>query len=133
MNKSNRTVLLSLALVFSSGVLVGGFGHWLYTTATVRAMTQRTPEDFRRQYVEEMNHRLKLDPDQLAQLNSVLDDTRAQFRTLKEQHRAEIRQIQKQQTERINSFLRPDQQAEYARMRKEREERMKMRGNGGGC
>lgn len=125
MRRSNLALALSLLVVFASGVVVGVVGdrYLRGTGRTVKAT--RSPEEYRRAYVEEMNRRLKLTPEQLEGLNRILDETREQFRQLREKQRPEIKALQDAQTARINALLTPEQQEEYARMRKEREERRK--------
>ncbi|MFZ5926569.1 MAG: hypothetical protein ACOYX1_03880 [Acidobacteriota bacterium] len=126
MKRSNLTLVLSLLIVFSSGVVVGVVGDRYFGGAQKAAhKAPRTPEDYRRAYVEEMNKRLRLSPDQLRQLNQILDETREQFRQLREKQRPEVRALQEAQTEKINAILSPEQREEYARMRKEREEKRK--------
>lgn len=126
MKKSSWSVAGYLLLVFLSGVLVGGFGHRLYSTNSVRptgpAERQPTrPEDFRKKYVAEMQNRLKLTSSQLEQLNGILDITRERYRELRERSRPEMRQIQQEQVEKIQAILNQDQQKEFAKFREERE------------
>jgi hypothetical protein len=79
------------------------------------------PNDYRKKYVAEAQNRLKLTPDQVQQLNEIMDLTFARFRELHERNRPERRQIHQEQVDKINAILTPDQQREYARMREERE------------
>jgi len=126
MKRSTLTVALSLLAVFASGIVVGVVGD-RYFAQPQRAAQRgpRSPDEYRRAYVEEMSKRLKLTPGQLNQLNQILDETREQFRQLREKQRPEVRALQEKQTERINAILTPEQREEYARMRKEREEKRK--------
>ncbi|MGQ9919389.1 MAG: hypothetical protein ACUVS7_18470 [Bryobacteraceae bacterium] len=125
MRRSNLVLALSLLVVFASGVVVGVVGDRYLRGTNQTAKATRSPEEYRRAYVEEMNRRLKLTPEQLEGLNRILDETREQFRQLREKQRPEIKALQDAQTARINALLTPEQQEEYARMRKEREERRK--------
>jgi hypothetical protein len=125
MRKSNLILALSLLVVFASGVVVGVVGDRYLGGSNRAARAPRSPEEYRRAYVEEMNRRLKLTPDQLADLNRILDETREQFRQLREKQRPEVKALQDAQTAKINAILTPEQQEEYARMRKEREEKRK--------
>lgn len=125
MRKSNLVLVLSLLVVFASGVVVGVVGDRYLGEPARAAKAPRSPEEYRRAYVEEMNRRLKLSPDQLAELNRILDETREQFRQLREKQRPEVKALQDAQTAKINAILTPDQQEEYSRMRKEREEKRK--------
>jgi hypothetical protein len=116
--KRNVTLIFYLSLVFLSGLLVGGFGERLFCTRSVAAApapARVSPEEYRRQYVERLTTRLQLAPHQLERLNQILDNTRESFHKLKQT-----------QTDQINLMLTPEQQVEYAKYRKEREERRKL-------
>jgi hypothetical protein len=126
MKRSSLTLALSLLVVFASGIVVGVVGdRYLWGARQTVQKAPRTPEEYRRAYVAEMNKRLKLTPEQLEKLNAILDETREQFRLLREKQRPEMRALQEAQTEKINAILDAAQREEYARMRKEREEKRK--------
>ena len=120
--RRNSLTILYLAILFLSGVAVGGFGLRLYTLNSVRASGGRpSPEEFQRRYVAELRTRLSLSDDQVSKLGPILDDTRKQFRELREKHRPELKAIQDEQTQRIRALLNDSQQAEFARFLDERE------------
>ena len=124
MPKSRLSAALYLVLVFLSGALVGTFAYRLYSMKTVSAGTSQprpTPEERRRHYVEDLRARTKLDDQQLAKLNEILDEAKASFIQLNSKLKSEGQAIQNHQVEEINSILRPDQQAAYAAFRAERE------------
>jgi len=127
MKRSNLSLLLSLILVFGSGVVAGALGHRYYSLNTARASNPRprTPEEFRQAYLNEMKTRLKLSEAQTQKLDEILDETRNKFRDLREKQRPEMKAIQDDQRAQINAMLTPAQQTEYDRMVKEREERKK--------
>ena len=129
MKRSHINVILSLLAVFGSGIAVGAFAYHSYTTKTVSARVdgpvKRDPQEWRRQYLEEISSRLQLDPTQLGHLNGILDETRARFKGLKERHKKEIDDVKAAQTEQIRSILTPAQEPEYDKFREERERRMK--------
>lgn len=119
------TIALYVTLIFASGIVVGAFGHRLYTVNTVAAKTSRNPEEWRKRYTAEMQNRLGLDAQQLAQLNTILDDTRKQFDAVHLSHRPEIEAIKRQQVEKIRTILTDQQRAEYEKMREERKQHLK--------
>ena len=128
MKRSGMAAALYLLLTFVTGTAVGSFGFWLYTTRSVKADTRKaTSEDFRRRYLNEMETRLKLVPDQVQKLVAILDTTRNTFRELNDKHRPEYEAIQSHQREQINGLLNDVQRSEYQKMLKEREERRKQR------
>lgn len=113
-----------LTVVFLSGALVGMLGHRYYTVQTVKARTaQPSPEEMRRQYVEELQTRLKLREDQLERLAEILEATRDRYRELRKKWGPEGRAVQEEQAENIRAMLDPAQRDEYQKMRQEREQR----------
>jgi hypothetical protein len=130
MKKSHLSIALYLLLVFASGVLVGGFGHRLYSVNSNEARNERPrPEVFRKRYVERMERRLKLSADQIVKLNAILDVTGARLNELRERSKPETHQIHQEQVQSIQAILTEEQQREYAKMREEREKERKQRGN----
>ena len=130
MKRSQLSIVLSLFAVFGSGIVVGAFGYHSYTTKTVSATVQAparrdTPEEWRRKYVTELHTRLKLDDTQLAQLNTILDETRERFRVLREQQKQETDEVRASHTEKVREMLKPEQLSEYQRFRDERDQKIK--------
>lgn len=126
MKRSAASLALSLILVFASGVVVGALGYKsLGQSEQKKDSPPRTPEEFRKAYLAEMRARLKLSEEQVQKLNTILDETREKYRQLREKQRPEMKAIQEGQTSEINSMLSAEQQQEYAKMRREREEKKK--------
>lgn len=120
--KRNLTIGLSMLAVFLSGAVVGAFGHRLYAVRTVIAEKgPQTPEQWRSKYVSELRTRLTLDDNQVAKLNTILDETRDRFRAMKERTRPEGEQIKQDQRNQIRAMLNPTQRAEYEQVLLERE------------
>lgn len=108
-----------LALVFLSGILVGGVGVWLFTGNTASGFN---PQDARRRYSEEMQTRLRLTPEQSTQLQEIFKSTRDRLEALRGKWFPEVKAIQDEQLEQIRQMLNEEQRAEYEKMRQEREE-----------
>ncbi len=126
MRRSNLSLVLSLLVVFASGAVVGALGHRYYALNTVVAKEgPKSPEEYRRLYMSEMHSRLKLNADQEQKLAKILDETRDKFRAQREKARPEMKAIQDEQVARINEMLSPEQQTEYDKLRKERDEKRK--------
>ncbi len=126
MMRSNSTLALSLILVFFIGTVVGALGYRSYSLNTVSAKNPpKSPEDYRREYISEMQHRLSLRTEQVQKLETILDETRVKFRELRERSRPEMKAIQDAQTAEINAMLNPAQQVEYEKFRKERDDKRK--------
>ena len=121
---------LYLALVFLSGILVGGFAVRLYTMSSVSAsVNPRNPEEFKRRYIEEMRSRLHLSDQQVTQLGPILDETRQRYREFHERYKPELKAIQNQQVGKIRSILTEGQQPEYSKMLDEREKQRQKSGH----
>jgi hypothetical protein len=127
MKRSNLTILLYLFLVFASGLVVGAFGFRLYsgTPVSAKTLTKVTPEEWRRQYLSEMQSRLKLTPEQMNQLDATLDVTRARVRQAHDTVDATIKQVREDQVVKIRAMLTDAQRPEYEKLRAEREQRAK--------
>jgi flagellar biosynthesis GTPase FlhF len=123
MRPSSVTAALYLLLVFLSGILLGGFGVGLYNAHSVSANRSTTKQDDpRRRWERDMQKRLKLTPDQAAQLSAILKETRERYRALSKKWEPEANAIMDHQYQAIRAILNDDQKAEYERMRQEREQ-----------
>lgn len=122
-----------LALVFVSGVAVGGGGLHLYNGSSVGVVSnsRKTPEQYRKEYSSEMQVRLRLDEAQVAKLQAILGRTHEDYKKFREQTKPEMNRIQKEQVDAVNALLSDSQKLEYEKMRAEREARRKARGDRG--
>jgi len=128
MKRSTLIIALSMLAVFVSGIAVGGVGYRLYTVKSVAANTPappRSPEEFRKRYIGELDSRLKLQPDQTQKLNTILDQTRSQYHAEKERSKAELKRIHDGQVEQVRSILTDSQKPIYEKFHQEREAQMK--------
>ncbi len=125
---------LYLILVFVGGAGVGIFGDRLYTAETVSADTRsgstRSPEEYRKRYTDELKKRLNLTPDQVVKLTGVLQATQERMHALHERDRPEMTAIHQEQVDKVHAILDDKQDAEYDKMREEREKRRAAERNG---
>ncbi len=122
MKRSGAIAATYLLLTFCTGVAVGGFGFWMYEARTVRADARKaTADEYRKKYLSEMQTRLKLSPDQVQKLVTILDTTRNTFRELNEKHRPEYQAVHENQREQVRTLLDESQRLEYEKMMKERD------------
>lgn len=127
MRRSNTAIAVWMLAVFLTGTAVGAFGHRLYTVKSViasPAQPPRSPDEWRRQFMDEMHTRLKLDSEQVTQLGTILDDTRVKFRAVRDKYKPEMKALHDEQVNRIKSMLTESQRDEYARIIVEREKKM---------
>src|SRR5690349_9789218 len=140
MPKTKWSALLSLVLVFLSGAMVGAFAHRLYMVNSVIGVAQGParhpdPEEVRRQRINEIRTTVKLDDQQLKQIEEIYNETREQFDQIDQKRRQEFRAINDAQHAKVRAVLRPDQLPLYESMlakheaeRKKRMEQMKQQG-----
>jgi hypothetical protein len=144
MPKSRLSAALSLLLVFLSGGVLGAFAYRLYSISPVHSgrdpgapPRKMSPEEWRKKYVSDLTAVVKLDPQQLAALNGVLDRTRDEVEKLngkmKLEHDAvnekwhpDREAIHHHQVESVKALLRPDQLPLYEAYRAERERQRKL-------
>lgn len=130
MRFSRAKIALYMGLVFASGAVLGVFGDRYYTSITTlergkgkgKGKRRMSPEEFRRGYMDYMQRRLKLTPDQVARLGIFLDETQQAMDELMRRTAPEQQALRQQQTEKIRAMLTEEQRAEYEQMLREREE-----------
>jgi len=133
MLKSRLSAFFSLLLVFLSGSLVGAFAYRLVAVNTVLTSTngprpQRPdPEEVRKHLDAEMRDRVKLDDQQVARYNQILDETRDEFDQIHKKANEETRAIRERQAEKVNAILRDNQKPLFAQLRAEHAERERKR------
>jgi Spy/CpxP family protein refolding chaperone len=128
MKLSRTAIAIYVGLVFASGAVMGAFGHSLFVVSSVSAKATKNPEEFRKRMVAEYKGRLKLTTEQLAKLDEIMDEARANFEESRQKMKPVYQHIHEEQTAKIHAMLNPEQQAEYEKMIKEREERLKQQG-----
>jgi hypothetical protein len=122
MKRTNLSVVVYLALVFLSGILVGGVGFNLYNARAVSAKAEPCgPEALRQRYRDELRTRLQLSPDQLGKLDLILEDTHGRFVALRDKYKPEVTAIQNAHADAIRTILDDRQRAEYEKLRQERQ------------
>jgi len=139
MNLSRSSIALYMGLVFASGLVLGGFGDHLYglyggyrLAPGKSGKAPKSPEEVRHSIIDFWKTHLKLTDAQVVKLGLIMDETRAR---MDEVHRGTIpaqQDMRRTQIERMRAMLTPEQQVEYDRLQKEREERMKKGGPRGG-
>jgi hypothetical protein len=137
MVKSRSSALLSVALVFLSGALVGAVANRLYMVNTVFSTKtmpprppDRSPEDVRKHLIEEMKSEVKLDDQQVKSLETIYDHTREQFDEMHKRWDGESRSARDKQTEAIKAILRPDQVDLFDQLRAKHDAERKARHKG---
>jgi len=139
MPKSRLLAFLGLLAIFVSGAVCGAFGYHLYMASPVFGHNLAQggpgahkgpgpdPEEIRRRLVEEMRSRVKLDDAQVARLNQIYDNTRAQFDQIHREMNDRGRAVWDKQVAEVKAILRPDQQPLFDQLRAEHEAARKRR------
>src|ERR1035438_8528719 len=144
MPKLGLSAVLSALLMFFSGAVLGAFSYRLYSISPVQSgkdpgapPRKLSPEEFRKRYVSDLSSAVKLDNQQVAALNAVLDRTRDEAVKLNEKMKREHdavnekwhpdrEAIHNHQIESIHGLLRADQMPLYEAFRAERERLRKL-------
>jgi hypothetical protein len=139
MSKSRFLAFLGLLAIFLSGGICGVLGYRLYIASPVfshnlppgvagtRKGPGPDPEEVRKRLVEEMRQRVKLDDAQIAKLNRIFDDTRAQFDQIHREMNDRGHAVWDKQVAEVKAILRPDQEPLYDQLRAEHEAARKRR------
>jgi hypothetical protein len=133
MTLSRRATVLYSLLLFASGGVLGAITHRLYTVASVSAtVTPPRPDEWRKKYIAEMQSRLKLSSEQMLKLTIYLDETRSRVREAQAKAKPEIEQIKREQREKIKTMLDAGQKTEYEKLIQERDLREQQSRNANG-
>jgi hypothetical protein len=124
MKLSRFATSLYAVLIFASGAVVGALSQRLYTVNAVSPPRPNSPEEFRKKYLAEMQSRLSLRPEQITELNKILDDTHKRFSEARERQRPEMEKIRQDQTARVRQILDPGQISEYEKFLADRAKKM---------
>ena len=121
----NFPIAVYLFLVFVSGGVVGALGYRMYSPPSARSEQRVNPEAWRRQYLDELQTRVNLTPDQVQKMNVILDETDASFNQARDKHHQEIEKIKEDHRAKLRAILTADQLPKYEQFRTERDARMK--------
>jgi Spy/CpxP family protein refolding chaperone len=120
MQRNQLTAAAFAALLFGGGAAVGALGQRYYAATIVNA---KAPDPGRHRYITEMQDRLKLTPAQLTQLETILDDTKAQYHAVRDSYKPQMLKIKQAHIERVKSILTAGQIPAYEKLVTEREQR----------
>lgn len=132
MKFSRAAIAVYVGLIFVSGAVLGAFGQRLYTASqdASKPPARPNPEVMRKKIMDMYRDRLHLTDQQFAQLNAIMDETRARVEETRHQMQPAYHRIHEEQNAKFRSMLTPEQQVEFDKIMKEREERMKQNGRG---
>jgi hypothetical protein len=102
-------IALYLFVVFVSGAVVGALGYRTYKPPTASSNARVSPEEWRKQYIHEIENRVTLTPDQVGKVDAILEETYHRFHEARDKHNAQVKQIGEQQRDNIRSLLTPEQ------------------------
>ena len=133
MKRWTLPIALYLFVVFVSGSVLGALGYRLYSPPTTKsnAAPKLTPEEWRRQNIEEMRQKLNLTPDQVQKVDTVYDETHSRFEAAHNTHNQVVKQIREDHVSKIRALLTPEQLPKYEQLRAEREQRDQKAKTGG--
>jgi Spy/CpxP family protein refolding chaperone len=119
--KRNQWSAISLAiLLFGCGVVVGVLANRSYSEWVVNA---RSSDTFRERYLKEMKSDVHLTDQQITQLQTILDETKARYKSLRDQYHPALMSIRDDQIKKVKGILTPEQVPLYEKLVAERERR----------
>jgi hypothetical protein len=121
----NFPIAVYLFVVFVSGGVVGALGYRMYSPPSARSEQRLSPEAWRRQYLDELQTRVNLTPDQVKKVNSIMDDTDAVFHQAHDKHHQEFDKIKEDQRAKLRAILTPEQLPKFEQFRIDRDARVK--------
>jgi Spy/CpxP family protein refolding chaperone len=132
MNFSRAAIAAYVGLIFASGAVLGAFGTRLYTASREASKpgSRSNPEEFRKKLLDTFRDRLHLTDDQVTKLNAIMDETKSRVEETRHQMKPAYQKIHEEQDQKIRSMLTADQQAEFDKILKERQEQ-RQNGRGG--
>jgi hypothetical protein len=119
----NPPIAVYLFLVFVSGGVVGALAHRMYSPPAARSDQRTSPEEWRRKYLNELETRVNLTPEQVQKVNVILNDTDASFTQMHEKHHLEIEKIKEDHRAQLRAILTAEQLPKYEQLRVERDAR----------
>ena len=123
MKRWNPPIAVYLFLVFVSGGVVGALAHRMYSPPAARSDQRPSPEEWRRKYLNELETRVNLTPEQVQKVNVILDSTDASFTQIHEKHHLEIEKIREDHRAKMRAILTAEHLPKYEQLRIERDAR----------
>jgi Spy/CpxP family protein refolding chaperone len=106
--------------LFCCGVALGVLANRYYDTEVVSA--KAPSQSFRQRYVSHMRKCLDLTDAQVAQLRTIMDQTKERDHALREKYHPEVAQIRQEEIDNVKSILTASQVPIYEKMVKEHQE-----------
>ena len=119
-------IILAVLLIFGAGAVTGAIvvrriaPRIVKTERVVPSMMNHSPER-RREYVERLDARLKLTPEQKQKIDQILTDSQDRLKTVWEEFQPAAREEFGRTRKEISELLTPEQLEIYKQMRKHRE------------
>lgn len=122
MDRSRLSVWTYLVLVFVGGLATGFLADRAYTMRAVSAnAVPRSPEEWKRKYLEEVRSRCHLSDAQVAQVGQILDNTRQRADALRARLDPEWKALHAEQVGKVRALMVGPQVAEFDQFHAERE------------
>jgi Spy/CpxP family protein refolding chaperone len=128
MKRGNLSIALYLFVVFISGAVVGALGYRTYNPPSASS-NARNPDEWRRQYLKEIQTRVDLTDEQFQKITALLDETRSRFHAARDTHNTLVKEIGEEYRSKVRALLTPEQQPKYEQFYRERDQRSKTQNN----
>ncbi|HLK17617.1 MAG TPA: hypothetical protein VKT81_01640 [Bryobacteraceae bacterium] len=125
MKRWNLPIALYMFLVFISGGVVGALGYRMYSPPAAHTEQRLNPEAWRKKYMDELNSRVNLTPEQVQKMNALLDQSDASFTAARNQHHEAVEKIKEDHRARVRGLLTADQLPKYEQFNADMDARAK--------
>lgn len=116
-------IIVSVILVFLLGALAGALVIHKVDQHRIAGIIRGEPGAVGELIVQRLNHKLRLDPEQVEKLRVIVYETHDEIRNVRKQFRPQIQEILDRSRNRVRAILRPDQLEEYEKIVAERKAR----------
>jgi Spy/CpxP family protein refolding chaperone len=101
------------------GIFLLGFAAGAFAPAAYRAWVRDGSRVSREDRLQQMSERLKLSPEQRAQVQQIFGETRTQLESLRRESEPRFAEIRRQADERMEKVLTPEQWEQFRQSRRE--------------
>ena len=123
MSLSKFKALMLMAIVFLLGSIVGASLGTAFVSRKLASPSEPSRSHGREKMIEKFKSRLKLSPQQTAQMQTIVDETHKQFSALHETVKPQFDEIRNRMRARIRELLDEDQKREFEIMNREFDQR----------
>jgi Spy/CpxP family protein refolding chaperone len=118
----NNKAIIGIVLVFALGATSGAVATHMFHRARMDSFIKGGPESREEVIVSRLTRKLDLDPQQQAQVRTIVHENHLAMRQVRKQYHPQIQTILEQGQQRISGVLKPEQQDKFRQIIEERKQ-----------